>query len=704
VVRAQLAAAALVALACCVLGATVLADSDVRLAETNGVLNDAFLVDLRPGQEACQVNVLTPGDAVGARIFVGTHRRPGPPLTLLLRDGSGRVVRRGRLSRGYDDATWQIVPFEPVRRVGRDYALCFRSSGRVALAGSPDGNIDGFSELRLDGNRQTGDLAYQLVQDGPESLFEFVPSIFRRASLFRPDWIGPWTYYVAALLLLLIGALAVGALIAATTGRLSRRAQLASVAAVALLNAFVWSIVMPSFQPPDEAAHYAYVASLVELDRRPYTDPAGPGGSYSAEENLAIGYVAMGIVQFPERRPPWTGFEEEEWRAQDKTIEDRQPEFVGGGWTTVAAYSPAYYALEAPIYAIADDSSVFTRLWLMRLLSVLMAAGTAVIAFFVGKELLPDVTWAPVASGAAVAFQPMFAQIGGAVNNDILLILLASLELYLLVRILRRGLTVLSGLAVGVVLGLGIMAKPNMYAFVPVVAFALGWLLVRERQRWRSLVKPVALAVAAASLVTAGSYWAFHQSELVAGTATPTGGSEGSLRALLSYLWQWYVPALPFMRDYWPSAGDISVPAWDIYFRGFWADFAHLDTAFPDWVYAVLALVSLGAVPAIVLAVVRERERRSVLVGQVLVLASAVAATALLVTYRSYLALIQSNVQPFAQGRYLLQTVVVVGAAVALAAKGLGARWGPVTAVALVTALFGLNVFSLGLVLTRFYT
>ena len=219
----------------------------------------------------------------------------------------------------------------------------------------------------------------------------------------------------------------------------------------------------------------------------------------------------------------------------------------------------------------------------------------------------------------------------------------------------------------------------------------------------RSLA-PVALAVVAAALVTAGSYAAFHQSELVAGTATPTGGSGGSLRSLLSYVWQWYIPALPFMQDYWPPAGDISVPAWDIYFRGFWADFAHLDTVFPNWVYVVLGLVSLCALPAIVLAVVRERERRSVLIGQVLVLASAVAATALLVTYRSYLALIQSNVQPFAQGRYLLQTVVVVGAAVALAARGLGERWGPVTAAGLVTALFALNVFSLGLVLTRFYT
>ena len=274
---------------------------------------------------------------------------------------------------------------------------------------------------------------------------------------------------------------------------------------------------MPSFQPPDEAAHYSYVASLVELHRRPYTDPLKPGGSHSAETNLALIYTAVGIVEQPERRPPWTKYEEDEYEAQNETIAQRQPDLVGGAWTTVAAYSPLYYAPAAPLYAIAEDASVFTRLWLMRVASALMMAGTAVLAFLIGRELLPRVSYAGVVSGTAVALQPMLAQLGGAVNNDNLLILLGSLELYLLIRVLQRGLTLVSGLAVGIVLGLGIMAKPNMYAFVPVVAFALGWVVVRERRRLRAIAAPIALAVVAAALVTAGSYAAFHQSELVAG-------------------------------------------------------------------------------------------------------------------------------------------------------------------------------------------
>ena len=35
------------------------------------------------------------------------------------------------------------------------------------------------------------------------------------------------------------------------------------------------------------------------------------------------------------------------------------------------------------------------------------------------------------------------------------------------------------------------------------------------------------------------------------------------------------------------------IPAYDVFFKGFFAAFGHLETTFPDWVYGVLAGLAL---------------------------------------------------------------------------------------------------------------
>jgi hypothetical protein len=45
-------------------------------------------------------------------------------------------------------------------------------------------------------------LALLFLREHPRSLLSLVPTIFRRASLFRPGWVGPWTYWLLSAALL----------------------------------------------------------------------------------------------------------------------------------------------------------------------------------------------------------------------------------------------------------------------------------------------------------------------------------------------------------------------------------------------------------------------------------------------------------------------------------------------------------------------
>ena len=137
--------------------------------------------------------------------------------------------------------------------------------------------------------------------------------------------------------------------------------------------------------------------------------------------------------------------------------------------------------------------------------------------------------------------------------------------------------------------------------------------------------------------------------------------------------------------------------------KGFSRRSATWRPRFPSWVYGVLAGLALLVLVLVAVTVYRARNQLSVVLPRLGLALSAVVATALLVNLRSYLALIQSN-QPFAQGRYLLMTIAVFGVAIAAAAKAFGIRQGIVAGTALVVGVAGLDAFSLGLVLTRYYT
>lgn len=687
--------------------AIVLGRSATRYAATNGVTSAGWVAQLTVGERACQGPVVLAKDSAGVRLFVGTYQRPGPALEVVFRDASGRVLRRGTLAGGYQDATWQVVRFDPARETVQASSLCVRSEdGGFALAGNPDGSTNSNQELVVGGRPTSADLAYQLVRPGEGTLFGLLPTIFHRASLLHPSWVGAWTYYLAAIMLALLLVAAVGVLLVGSDRRGTRIAAI-TVALTAFLNAATWSIVMPAFNAPDEAAHYAYVESLGEHHRLPYKDPTAPGGSYSAEALLAIQLTALHVTQHAEIKPPWTSLEQEQWAEANSTAAERRPDLVGGGYTAARSYSPFYYVVELPGYLAAKGSDVFTKLGLMRLVSALLAGLTALAAFLFVRELFPTRTWAAALGGLAVAFQPMFAQMGGAVNNDVLLFLMATLELYVLARIWRRGMSLADAVAAGSVLGLGILAKPTMLAFVPVVGAVFLYVLVRDRWRPRLIASWAGAALAPFVLLLMLNYAVFGAAgglDSPSESTTPEGGTP-HLPEFLSYLWQWYLPRLPFMySEFWTRTYEhVSFPLYDLFFVGFWADFGHLEIDFPRWVYGILIAFSITVLALVVLAAIRARPRREVLAAGLLLGVLPVVMTALLVNVRAYLNLIESN-EPFAQGRYLLQTVGVLGAALAAAAVGLGDRGGRIFGVVMVVSLAAFNMFSLGLVLVRFYT
>lgn len=186
-----------------------------------GVARAVPVAALRPGQQACQGAIILPDGAAfdRVRIALGTNRRPGPALEVVVRRAAGRApISRGQLAGGYedlDDAPWHVVPIERVSTT-TPLAVCLVNRGKrpVAVIGNA-GLASRTSSATVGGRAIPGDISLMLER-APRSLLATIPESFERAPLFKAGFVGAWAFWLLTPLVLLgVPALLAAALRAA---------------------------------------------------------------------------------------------------------------------------------------------------------------------------------------------------------------------------------------------------------------------------------------------------------------------------------------------------------------------------------------------------------------------------------------------------------------------------------------------------------
>jgi predicted membrane protein DUF2142 len=410
-------------------------------------------------------------------------------------------------------------------------------------------------------------------------------------------------------------------------------------------------------------------------------------------------------VQEVDERPPWLA---DVARQIDERLAkpDIRSDNGGGYSVSTSTHAPPYYALAAVAYLAAHSKDPIGELTAMRLISALLAALTAAFTFLALRELFPRQEWIAAAGGLLVAFQPMFGFIAGSVNNDNGVNAAAALLLFLLLRGLRRGLTIPLGLAIGATMVVLPLFKGTGYALLPAALLALGGMLVRRHSR----PELPGYAAVAGAFAAGQAAWAALAGLLERSAFTTPGGaapvgSNGLIGVVLhkpleylNYLWQVFLPRLPFMKDValqrWP--------AFDIYVERGWAAFGWYAITFPRWVNLVIAAVMLLMGAGCFVAVWRERlvvHERALELG-VLVLALAGVIGGVAAAYETN-GLGRAVVAE--QGRYAFTAMVPLAAIAVGGTFAFGRRRAPLVAAGLVAAVAGLAVASYMLALTRFY-
>ena len=243
---------------------------------------------------------------------------------------------------------------------------------------------------------------------------------------------------------------------------------LALILGTFVVLALGYSFAIPLGEASDEVPHWAYVQYLREHRTLPKSEGAVVGESHQPPLYYLIGALATSWIptqDFPIIANP------------DFVLDDPQTPNV-----LLHTRREAFPYRDVPLA------------WrLVRVLSIVMGAVTVWTTWRLAREILPDRAEIALGAAAFVAFLPGFVASSAVVNNDNLIVMLASLTILQVVRIARRQLVWREMLLLGVLLGLAPLTKLSGLVLWLFTAGVFFFLAVATR-RWKAIAIHAALA------------------------------------------------------------------------------------------------------------------------------------------------------------------------------------------------------------------
>lgn len=273
--------------------------------------------------------------------------------------------------------------------------------------------------------------------------------------------------------------------------------------------------MFPLWEGYDEFAHFGVIRAIAA--KGILLPPRDQPGQRDVEESFKL-------VPAPWEVRGWSVFrssltEEAYWALPPGERLEREARLRGipASWARVdsangvSAYEafqpPLYYWLMAPVLYLLKGSGLLAQVMWLRWIGVAIASAVVPLTFRIALAVTLRESVA-LGCAAVVALMPGFAIDVARVSNEPLSIALFTLLIWLGLRILNRAPDARSAIALGVVLGLGLLSKAYFLTAVPVVLLLLFY---RYRKGWIT-----GLTTCASSMAIAG--WWYVRNIMTTGT------------------------------------------------------------------------------------------------------------------------------------------------------------------------------------------
>lgn len=439
-----------------------------------------------------------------------------------------------------------------------------------------------------------------------------------------------------------------------------RRASLAALLVAYVALACAYRDATPFGEGPDEPGHIAYVSFLRANGRPPRHGEVGEPLQQQVKHPPL--YYALGVLAT--------------WGHDDRNlyfVPNRQfvPDFFDPATYTAHHHSADELPPMAPRYAFVAA---------LRRLSMILGLVTVLATFALARTVVPGAWSLALAAAAVTAFLPQFLYMSGVANNDALASAVGALSLVAAVRVAVRPPRRLAFAVLGVLLGLGLLAKLTTLALVAVGGLAIG-IAARRARSWRVLVRGGAWC-GGTLLAVAGTWlmWNVAMGGDVLGWAGFERAAVASVRR--TPLW----PELPMY--------------FRVQFESFLGRFGWMVIAMPQRLYAAfggLLVSSAVGWTALGLRLRRRPDDADGVLGPASTRwAVGLLAAAIALVYASVFRLAFTFDLVVAQGRYLFPALSAFSVLFVLGLTGwLPVRWRSAAQLALVVGWLGLGTYGL---------
>jgi hypothetical protein len=293
--------------------------------------------------------------------------------------------------------------------------------------------------------------------------------------------------------------------------------------------ACTWALLTPPFQAPDEPQHLNSVVRLAHGGGWPAPGEATMSLAVrEARQEVAYGTDVPGRFADRDDRRQFVDATPTPDRERVR-VDDRNAQPYGTPTDPVdidqmTQHPPLYYALGAGVLHVLGlaDARWDLQLLALRLFDVLLLLPLVPLASWAARRLTGSVA-AGLVAATFTLFVPQVGHVLGALNNDALVTLAGTVATALCVRVLTGDRSWATAVAVGAVVGVGLLTKVMAAFLLPVVALA--YLLAPRPAGGRTAALLAAagrvVVMGLTALVVGGWWWV--RNLLVLGTVQPVG-------------------------------------------------------------------------------------------------------------------------------------------------------------------------------------